>query len=66
MNNEVKIVELVVPKKNKLYMIAYSTDGVVGLDYTSNMAEFFELLRYHDTHSDSYNVYSIANKGAKK
>lgn len=66
MNNEVKIVELVVPTKNKLYMIAYSTDGVVGLDYTTNMAEFFDLLRYHDTHSDSYNVYSIANKGENK
>jgi hypothetical protein len=47
---------------NTLYMIAFSVDGVVGVDYTSNMAELLELLVYHEANSDHFQVYTIGDK----
>lgn len=47
---------------NTLYMITFTIDGVVGMDYTTNMAELFEMLRYHETHSDHFQVYTIGGK----
>jgi hypothetical protein len=60
MKNTIKID---LPKHgNTLYMIAYTSDGKVGIDYTSNMAELLELLIYHEKHSDDFQVYSIGGK----
>lgn len=57
------VIKLEVPKHgNTLYMIAYSYEGVAGVDYTSNMAELLELLVYHEKHSDHFQVYSIGGK----
>jgi hypothetical protein len=41
------------------YAIAYSSEGVAGLDLTSNLAELLTLVVYHDKHSDSYDVYKL-------
>jgi hypothetical protein len=46
-------------KGNSLYLISYCADGVCGMDYTENLADFLELLVYHDKHSDNYDVYKI-------
>jgi hypothetical protein len=60
MKNTIKID---LPKHgNTLYMINYSSDGIAGLDYTTNMAELLELLVYHEKHSDSFQVYTIGGK----
>lgn len=60
MKNTIKID---LPKHgNTLYMINYSSDGIAGLDYTTNMAELLELLIYHEKHSDSFQVYTIGGK----
>lgn len=57
MKNTIKIE---MPKYgNTLYMITYSSDGIAGLDYTTNMAELLELLVHHENHSDHFQVYTI-------
>lgn len=41
------------------YVIVHSLDGVVGMDYTSNLAEFLDLLVWHEKYSDSWDVYKL-------
>ena len=60
MKNTIKIE---MPKHgNILYMITYTSEGVVGMDYTTNMAELLELLVYHEKYSDHFQVYTIGGK----
>jgi hypothetical protein len=51
---------------NTLYIINYNLDGVVGVDYTTNMAELLNLIDWHATHSDDYAVISVRNTDEKK
>lgn len=51
---------------NTLYIINYTFDGVVGVDYTTNMAELLNLIDWHATHSDDYAVISVRNNNEKK
>lgn len=61
------IVELKMPNyDNTLYIINYTFDGVVGVDYTTNMAELLNLIDWHATHSDDYAVISVRNNNEKK
>ena len=60
MKNTIKIE---MPKHgNTLYMINYSSEGIAGLDYTTNMAELLELLVYHEKYSDHFQVFTIGGK----
>jgi hypothetical protein len=44
-----------------LYLISYVNDdtGEVGVDYTSNLAEFLELLDFHAKHSSDYKITKV-------
>ena len=62
-----KITTIKVGWDNALYLIVY-TDGwtdEVGLDYTTNLIDFKDLLNYHDNMGSTYQVYKIVN-GKKK
>jgi hypothetical protein len=45
------------------YVIVYSSEGVAGMDYTTNLVELLELLVHHDKYSDSYDVYKLIPEG---
>jgi hypothetical protein len=54
--------------ENPLYLIVY-TDGIndsVGLDYTTNLIEFYDYLRYHDDMGSTYQVYKVVNNKKEK
>ena len=54
--------------ENPLYLIVY-TDGIndsVGLDYTTNLIEFYDYLRYHDDMGSTYEVYKMVNGKKEK
>jgi hypothetical protein len=56
-------IKLEMPKYgNTLYMINYSSNGIAGMDYTTNMAELLELLMHHEKFSDDFQVYTIGGK----
>jgi hypothetical protein len=56
-------IKLEMPKYgNTLYMINYSSNGIAGMDYTTNMAELLELLMYHEKFSDDFQVFTIGGK----
>jgi hypothetical protein len=47
------------------YVIVHSLDGMVGMDYTTNLAEFLDLLTWHEKYSDSWDVYKIKTEVKK-
>jgi hypothetical protein len=56
-------IKLEMPKYgNTLYMINYSSNGIAGMDYTTNMVELLELLMYHEKFSDDFQVFTIGGK----
>jgi hypothetical protein len=56
-------IKLEMPKYgNTLYLINYSSNGIAGMDYTTNMAELLELLMYHEKFSDDFQVFTIGGK----
>jgi hypothetical protein len=66
-SNKVDVVELKVDKyNNTIYIINYTIDGVVGTDYTTNMAELLNLVDWHASHSDDYMVISVRNNDKKE
>jgi hypothetical protein len=63
-----KINEIKSSLVNPLYLIVY-TDGIndsVGLDYTTNLIEFYDYLRYHDDMGSTYEVYKMVNGKKEK
>jgi hypothetical protein len=54
--------------ENPLYLIVYTDGwtGGVGLDYTTNLIEFNDLLRYHDDMGSTYQVYKVVNNKKEK
>lgn len=63
-----KITTIKVGWDNPLYLIVY-TDGLtdeVGLDYTTNLIEFKDLLNYHEEMGSTYQVYKVVNGKRKK
>jgi hypothetical protein len=63
-----KINEIKSSLVNPLYLIVYTSDwtGEVGLDYTENLIEFYDLLRYHDEVGSTYDVYKMVNGKKEK
>lgn len=53
---------------NPLYLIVYADDwtGEVGLDYTTNLIEFYDLLRYHEEVGSKFEVYKMVNNKKEK
>jgi hypothetical protein len=53
---------------NPLYLIVYVDDwtGEVGLDYTTNLIEFYDLLRYHEDMGSTFEVYKMVNNKKEK
>jgi hypothetical protein len=49
---------------NTLYMIVYTGtwDGDVGVDYTTSLIEYKELLEYHEQNTHDFQVYEINYK----
>ena len=63
-----KINEIKSSLVNPLYLIVY-TDGIndsVGLDYTTNLIEFYDLLRYHEEMGSTFEVYKMVNGKKEK
>jgi hypothetical protein len=63
-----KINEIKSSLVNPLYLIVY-TDGIndsVGLDYTTNLIEFYDLLRYHEEMGSTFEVYKMVNNKKEK
>ena len=63
-----KINEIKSSLVNPLYLIVYADDwtGEVGLDYTTNLIEFYELLKYHEEKGIKHEVYKMVNNKKEK
>jgi hypothetical protein len=58
-----EINEIKVGWDNPLYLIVYADawTGEAGLDYTTNLIEFKELLEHHEKYGNSYQVFKVIN-----
>lgn len=59
-----EINEIKVGWGNTLYLISYVNEhtGEVGLDYTTSLIEFKQLLDFHETNTTSYQVHKVLGK----
>lgn len=56
----IPINEIEINYGNVLYMIVYlNEDGESGVDHTTNLMEFYDLLKFHKEHSVEYSIYKI-------
>jgi hypothetical protein len=54
-----KVNEIVVKYGNPLYIIVYTDNNGGGMDYTTSVAEYLNLLVFHHEHSTSYEVLKV-------